>query len=118
MQRFHSRLPFPPRLNHQFLDGLSHFERSRRGRQRLAEVYSHRIWNLPWEFPKKTALFETENAAPDTIQRNRNDGRIDVLHDSLKAALKWERKTDPGDLAFRKDAYDITILYCLAGRSK
>src|SRR5690348_10760646 len=108
MQRPHSRLPFPPGFNHQLLDRLSHFERSCGGWQRLAEIYRHGIWDLPRKFPKKSAFFETEDAAPHAIQRDRNYGRIGVLHDPLEAALKGEHKTDSRDLAFRKNAHDVT----------
>src|SRR5947199_37289 len=67
--------------------------------------------------PKRSsssALPKSSDAAPHAIQRDWNDGSIDVLHYAFKSALKWEHEADARDLAFRKNAGNMAILDRLA----
>src|SRR5262245_7698726 len=114
MQWLHVLAALGPGLGHQFLHCLTHFERTGRRRQWFAVIDGDRMRNAMGKFPNEFAAFETEQTAPYTVERHWNDRRGLVLHDALEAAAEREQLSNPGDLAFCKDANDFTILDRLA----
>ena len=87
-------------------------------RERTTEVYCDGIRNLARHFPTEALPFKAEDTAPHAIQGDWNDGSIDVLHNALKTALKWEHEADARDLTLGKDAGNVAILDRLARRSQ
>src|SRR5947209_2934693 len=87
-------------------------------RQSFAEVRRNRIWNSPRPLPNEALSFETEYASPDAIQRNRNNRRVHLLHDSLEPTPKRKHLANPRDLAFGKDANYLPVPDGFARRSQ
>ena len=87
-------------------------------RQGGAELHRDGVGDAPGQLPKEPALFEAENAPPDSVQRHRDDGRLDVPHDKFEAAPEGKEVADARDLAFGKDADHLAVPDGLAGRSQ
>ena len=115
VQRFHARLAMPPRLSHQLLDGPAHFNRRGCVRHGLSEADRDGIGNAARPFPAEAAFLKAENAAPNTIERDRDNGRVDVLHNALESTAKRKHLADARDLALGKDANDFAVFNRLAG---
>ena len=115
-QRTHPRLPMLPGPDEEFLDGGTHLERRGRVRQRPAVVDGDRIRQPPRQFPQKPAFLETEDAAPHAVEADRNDRRLDVLHDALEAAPERQQMADARDLSLGKNADHLTGADGIAGR--
>ena len=118
LQRFHVRLPMMPCFRHEFLHALPHLKRGRRMRHRFAEVHPDAIRNPARQLPNEAPLLETEDAAPDTIQRHRDNGCFHVFHDALEAAPEGQHVPDARDLAFGEDADDFAVLDGLTRRAQ
>ena len=71
-----------------------------------------------WQFPDVAAALEAENAPPDSIEMDRNDGRIDALHDALVASPEGEKLSDARHLPFGKNANHLTVANRVACRSQ
>ena len=58
-------------------------------------------------------MFKTENAAPELVQVNRHDRRIEPIDDSLEAALERQKVSRAADSSFSEDADDLAFLQLL-----
>jgi len=97
-----------PGLGHQLLDRLAHFQRAWRCAAWGAPKFNRdRIWDSPWGAWSRNGPFsKTEDAAPDTIERDRNNRRLDIAHDSFKIrARKGSNCPVRVDLALGKNAH-------------
>ena len=70
---------------------------------------------MAWNFPQKTFLMETEDAAPYAIQCDWNDWRIHILHDAFETAPERQQLSDAGNLTFCENADDVPCADGVAG---
>src|SRR5258708_34694654 len=84
----------------QFLYGLTHFNRSGSRRHRNAIAHGYWMQGPFRKFPEIAAALEAEDAAPDAIEMNGHDRRLDALHDALEAAAERKHLADPRDRPF------------------
>mgnify|MGYP007056984869 CR=1 FL=1 len=76
----------------------------------------HRIRNASRQFPDEAFLLEAENAAPDPVQADRDDRRLEALHDPFETAPEGQHLPDAGDLALGKNADHLAVANGLGGR--
>src|SRR5690348_313486 len=99
----------------QLLDSAADFAGGRCGGHGFAETHGDGIGNPTRHFPEEAAALEAENAAPDAIEIDRHDGRVDALHDALEAVAEGEHLADARNLTFGKDADDFAVADGVAG---
>ena len=87
-------------------------------RHGLAEADGDGIRNAARHLPEKASALEAEDAAPDAVEIDGNDGRIDAFHDAFEAAAEGEQLAGARDLAFGEDADDLAVSDGVAGRAQ
>src|SRR5215475_11995557 len=104
LDRLHPLLPVSKGFGRELLNGIAHVNRS--GRSGHGKAKAHRYWiqNPPGNLPEETSALKTEDAAPQAIQIDGDNRRIDALHDLLEATLEWQQLPGTRHLAFGKDA--------------
>ena len=78
--------------------------------QGRAEGDGHWIGNSLWPFSQESTALKAEDASPDTIQVHGDDRYLSSLHDPFEASPKRQQCAGAGDLAFREDADDLTVV--------
>jgi hypothetical protein len=105
------------RLGAQLHDGQA-CERSRcRRRQWRAERDGDRPWQTLRHLPEELAALETEDAAPDAIEIDRNDRHVEAGDDALEAALEGEEVPGSADGALDEDADHVPATRSARARS-
>src|SRR5262249_56633356 len=99
------------------LDRLANRERIGGGRQRFAEVHVPLVRKPLRPFPEELPALIAEDASPDVIGVNRDDGNRTALNDLLETALERQQEAGPRDAAFCEDADDLAAGQRLAGRA-
>src|SRR5206468_4751174 len=108
-ERLHPCFAVSKSFAFEFLYDLSHFERRRGGRHRLAEADSDPMGPMR-HFKKEPLSLETEYAAPHAVEVYRDDRSIDALHDPLESAPERQQVSNPADLSLREDADNTASL--------
>src|SRR5688572_17309151 len=99
VERRHPFAAVLPGVGGKILHRLAHLEWRARWWHRFAETNGDRIRDVARPFPEKAAFFETEDAAPHSIQTDGNDRGIDILHDPLEPASERQQLPDARDLS-------------------
>src|ERR1051325_5331459 len=110
MQSLHPLAPMPVSLSPQILHNFSHFDGSRGRWHRLTKTHRYGIRNLSWQLPQKLPAFETEDASPNAIEVNRNNRRIDSLHNAFHPAPERKHLTNACHLSFGENTDDFALL--------
>ena len=98
-----------------FLHRLAHLHRRGVVRQCRAVAHRHAVRDAPWQLEEKPAARVTEDAAPHAVEVDRNDRRIDVLHDFFVAAPERQHLPRARDLSLGKNADHLAVANRLAG---
>src|ERR1700722_7627513 len=101
----------------EFLDRLPHFMRGGIRRHRIAKRNRYRIRYALGPLPEEPATLETEDTAPQPIQKHRYDRHFQALHDLLHAALEWQAVSGAADGPLGEDAHHVTGGQILARRA-
>ena len=81
--------------------------------QRCAEGHGDRIGNAIRPFCEETTAFEAKDAAPQAIQVHGKNRHLPSLHNPLESATERQQRAGTGDLSFREDADDLSVVECL-----
>ena len=103
-----------PSVRVQILHRLPDRERGGSGWQRVAKTDRDRVREIPGDFLEEPAFFKTKNTSPDAVEADRDDRRVEALHDPFKAAPEREELTNPRDLSFSENNDHFTIADRLA----
>ncbi len=114
-QRQHQFPSMSPGLAVEFLDRLPHVGWAGRGRHGPAVADRDRVRKVTRDLSEKPAALETEDAAPDIVQADRDDRGVDTFHDEFHAAPKRQHLPDPRDLALGKDHHHLALADQVAG---
>ena len=79
-------------------------------RQRRAERDGHGIGETFRHFPEEAATVEAEDAAPHTVEVNRDDRRRPSLHDAFEPPSERQQRSGARDLAFGKNADQLSLV--------
>ena len=104
-----------PSIGEEFLNDLAHSKGSGGGGERGAEADGDMAGPVARPFPEEFAFFEAEDAAPDAVEADGDDGGIDVFHNAFEAAAEGEELAGAGDLAFGKDADELAVFEGVGG---
>ena len=76
----------------------------------MPERDGHGIGKLFRHFPEEAATIEAEDAAPDTIEMDRNDRSRPSFHDPFESTPEGQQRSRTGNLAFREDADKFSLV--------
>src|SRR5215472_15149749 len=116
VQRLHMALPVSPCFSHEFLNSLTHFKRGRSMRHWFAVVNRDRPRKVSRPFPNKPTFLEAEYAAPNSIERHRDNRCFHILHDALKTTAEGHHLANTRDLSLGENANHITVSNGITGR--
>ena len=91
------------------LDGIAHLARGRVGRQGLSDHHVHRIGQAVRPLPEEAAALEAEDAAPQAVEANGDDGHVGPARDDLQPLGEGQHGAGAGDAALREDADEGSI---------
>ena len=115
VQWLHVAFTIRPGVCAQFLHRLAHLDRGSIVRQSRAVTHRHAVRDMSGQLPEKTGLCVAENTTPHAIEMNRNDRRIDILHDFLVAAPERQHLPRACDLSLSKNTDHLPVSNRLAG---
>src|SRR5271165_2586299 len=115
IKRLHGVLAPLEGLGAEFLNGSAHLECGGRGWHRPAEAHRNRIGNVPRHLPEESPALETEDAAPHSVEVDRDDRHVQALHDAFESPAEGQQLAGARDLAFCKDADNFPLAESIAG---
>ena len=115
VQRTNALLTTGPRGTGQLLDGLANRSHVGSRRQRRTEGQRDLVGGLPRDLENEPVSLVAEDAAPEPVQVDGDDGRLPVPHDPLQTPVEGQQGSGSGDLTLGKDTDQFTLIQAFSG---
>ena len=107
VQQVRARPPIARRIRGELHDGQPGFGGADGRAQRPSDDDGHRVRQPLGQLPEELAALVAEDAAPDAIEVDRDDGHVEPFDNALEPALERQQVAGARDRAFREDAHNV-----------